>query len=227
MEVRNLMRMTHKLLAVALICSAMAPFTPTTAHAAVIFFEDEFDTSAAPWTVTLGNVAFKSGDHANAPINTSGTDDHSDVTFDADGNPIATANLHYAALNAGQNVAASISTPLNLTAGTTYNVYFRYAGALSGSQTIRGTMTRGAESATTGTLTAPLNAWTSGNFSFTPTTTGSSTLTFDNVTVPANSDLLLDSVVVTMVPEPSSLAFAGVAMGLGAIALAKRRRRKS
>ncbi len=198
----------------------MGAFSVERAAAATILFEDEFDTTVAPWTVNFGNVAFKSGDHANATINTSGTADHSDLHFDADGNPIATANVHYAALNAGQNVAASISTSLSLVAGNTYSVYFRYAGVLSGSQTIRGTLTLGAESATTGTLTAPLHAWTSSSFSFTPTTSGIATLTFDNVTVPANSDVLLDSVVVS-VPEPGAVSI----LGLPAVLLLLLRRR--
>ncbi len=205
---------------IALIGSVSMSFMPKTTQASIIIFEDEFDTSASPWTLTTGNTVFKSGDHANAAINTSGTADHSGVHFDADGNEIATTNLHYAALNAGQNALASISTTVNLVAGDTYNVYFRYAGALQ-QQTARGTLTLGAESATTGTLTSSTTFYKTGTFSFTPTTTGSATLTLENPTIVANSDLLIDSVVVTSnIPEPSALAL----LAMGGLCFLRRRR---
>ena len=171
--------------------------------AATIIFQDEFNTDTG-WVLGFGNQGRPSGDYAGSSINTSGISDHSDIHFNEDGTEIAATNNFFKAINNGINSASSISQSISVTAGLTYNVYFRYTGSHSGSHTFNSTFTLGGDSATTGTLAAPSASWTSGSYSFSPTTSGNATLAFTDVNVPINSDLLLDSVVVAAVPEPSS-----------------------
>jgi len=206
-------------------------FVSCTVQASMIIFEDEFtsDTLGSTWAVgwTVGStpaVGYITGDYFNSPINTSGNSDHSGVHFDADGNEIAATGDGYLAIGTGNRAPVnSILTNINVTAGNTYMVYFRHTGAPgSNQQNVTGTMSLGADSATTGVIASANNSWASASFAFTPTTSGSATLRFDDTgTNSFSNDLLLDSVVVAnTIPEPSAV----VMFCLGAVLLYRRLR---
>lgn len=201
--------------------SALALSAICSASAATIVFEDQF-ANLSNWT-TNGQVAAVSGDYFGAPIDTSGTSDHSDIHFDAEGNEITAVGQGFIAFNGAQaatDPANTISTDIAVLANNTYTVYFRHAAYTNGAQIITGTFSLGGDSSTTGPIAA-VTSYDSESFSFTPTSSGLATLQFSDAGSNSfNSDLFLDSVVVA-VPEPSSSAL----LGLAGLALMLRRRK--
>ena len=186
--------------------------------ASMIVFEDQFTTDSlgSTWTVgwtvgTTSAVGHITGDYFNSSINTSGNSDHSGVHFDAGGNEIAATGDGYLALGTGNRPPVnSIETTLSVTAGTTYDIYFRHAGAPNTNpQRVTATMTLGGDSSSTGIIDATNNVWNTASFSFTPAASGNATLRFDDTGSSSSSnDLLLDSVLVSAIPEPGSMLMA-------------------
>ncbi len=111
-----------------------------------------------------------------------------------------------------------------VTAGTQYDVSF-WEKLWRGSGKVNADITLDAGSATgTTTVTTGSDAdWTEYAFSFTPDTNATATLTF-TAAVSAANDSFLDSVSVTAIPEPGTLALLATGL-LGLLCYAWRKRR--
>ncbi len=128
-------------------------------------------------------------------------------------------NGNYLDLDGTSNQGGTIEHDLFLTAGVTYTLSYWLAGNLRNAGTETVDVVFGGA---TDTVTPQAND----NFSlhtltFTPTTSGTYALTFDNLGGD-NQGALLDNVSVTAVPEPASVAL--LLAGLGVVGVARRRR---
>lgn len=171
-------------------------------------FEDNFNgygadqlnwnAATSPWTVSNGTV---------------------DVIGAGGSYDFIPGNGSYLDLDGSTNLAGLISTSLNLTAGVQYTATFQLAGNHrgAGDDTVDAIF-GGASGAYTLTSGA---GFTTYSLVFTPTTTQTYTLSFDDRGTD-NQGALLDNVKVTAVPEPGSLAL--VLAGLGVVGFAARRR---
>ena len=131
----------------------------------------------------------------------------------------------YVDLDGSTSKAGLLTSPtLNLTGGMTYTATFDLAGSHRGS-TETGTVTFG--SATLSYSVASGDGFAATSLSFTPTTSGAYTLSFQNAGGD-NVGALLDNVAVNpavtgLVPEPQTYAL--MLAGLAAVGMLSRRRR--
>ena len=172
-----------------------------------LVFQNQFNSGGREWRVE-GNARFVAGVYEgdNCPINTEGEDDHSGLHFDVEGHETPAFEKFFAALgHEGRPPLNRISTRISVVKGKTYNVYFRYTGSRNGTQRVTASLILGKETSSTGQLSAPNAEWTSASFSFTPKSSGEAVLKFEDTgsSQGAYSDLLLDSVLVTSLPNNS------------------------
>ncbi len=126
-------------------------------------------------------------------------------------------------LDGSTGLAGVLSRQVNLTAGTTYTLSFDIAGNRRGAGTETGVVTLG-NSTLNYSLTdsSASAAYQTMSLAFKPTSTGSYALSFANFGGD-NQGAILDNVALTAaVPEPASAAL--MLLGLGGVALLKRRR---
>lgn len=186
---------------------ALTAFAALPAKALTVF-SDSFEPSAqggnvtpTGWTVTGGSV---------------------DVVYPGWFGGLCLGTGKCVDLDGSTGRAGVLSRSLTLTAGSTYTLSFDMAGNRRGAGTE--TVTVGFGSASTvlsfanASSTAP---WQSFSLSFTPSTSGSYTLSFANAGGD-NQGAMLDNITVTTVPEPASMLLMGA--GLLAVAGLKRRR---
>ena len=179
-----------------------------------IVYTEQFNDGLGDWTVN-GAVHHEIGDFGlnwrgqigDCVINTLGNSDHSAVIFDARGKEIAAEGEGYVSIGSQKIPGTKISTDIQVYKGLRYRVYFRYAGSHPvGKHRINATFSIGEQSVMSGAFEAPAQVWKSGFFTFTPKMSGMAQLTFDDTktTHGEGSDLLLDSVLVSVVPASSS-----------------------
>ena len=191
------MKLTH------LFCAALLA-TSGAVHANVTVFADNFDANAlglnavpTGWSVTDGTVdVIGTGFYDFIP-----------------------GSGHYIDLDGSTGNAGVLGKSLNLSAGTVYTATFDLAGnhRNGDAETVR--VLFGSSSDSHG---LPMNAgWTSYSLSFTPSSSGAFSLSFEN-SGGDNIGMLLDNVKVTAVPEPQTYAL--LALGLAVVGGAVRRR---
>lgn len=193
-----------KILTLALIAAA-----PCFAQASIIFSDNfngnPYGLSTVPdgWTVTDGTVDVV-GPISWATLCNGGT---GNVCIDLDGST--------------QN-AGILSKSFNLTAGVNYTATFDMAGnQRGGSDTV--TIQFGTASLAFSPLLST-SPWTTYTLNFTPTSTASYSLTFNNAGGD-NIGAVIDNVSITAVPEPETLAM--LLAGLGLIGSVVRRKAKA
>lgn len=124
-------------------------------------------------------------------------------------------------LDGSTSLAGVLSRSVNLTAGTTYTLSFDIAGNRRNAGTETGTVQLGT-STLNYSLTNSDTSYQAMSLTFTPSTSGSYSLSFANAGGD-NYGAILDNVTLTAaVPEPTSAAL--LLLGLGSVALLKRRR---
>jgi len=126
-------------------------------------------------------------------------------------------------LDGSTGLAGVLSRSFNLNSGTTYTLSFDIAGNRRGAGTETGVVTLGGASLNYSlTDSSPAAAYQTMSLAFTPASTGLYTLSFANAGGD-NQGAILDNVTLTAaVPEPTSAAL--LLLGLGGVALLKRRR---
>lgn len=126
-------------------------------------------------------------------------------------------------LDGSTGLAGVLSRSVNLNAGTTYTLGFDIAGNRRGAGTETGVVTLGGATLNYSlTDSSAAAAYQTLSLSFTPSSTGVYTLSFANFGGD-NQGAILDNVTLTAaVPEPASAAL--MLLGLGGVALLKRRR---
>lgn len=173
----------------------------------MIVFQETFSTSLSAW-VESGETGKFQDDYRNdggCEINTAGSSDHSSIHFSSNGKEIPATDTGYAAIGDFSTPPTnSLHTSIHVQEGRTYTIYFRYAGSHNANQKIRATMRLLSQQVSTGSLSCPDRVWKSASFTFTPTSSGIATLTFDDSGSSDHivSDPLLDSVVVISTKSP-------------------------
>lgn len=188
--------------------AALFVFAVTMSAQAATIISDGFESYAAPsgsallvsapgtfgpWTVNAGSI---------------------DILNNYPGLPCHTGN-QCLDMDGSTNAAGTISQSFAGVAGTTYTLAFWYSGSQRGDVNSM-TVTLGTQSVAITNVPSNL-PWTQAGFSFTPSANGPVTLQFahsggDNV------GILLDDVsVITGVPEPSTWALSGAALGLAGL----------
>ena len=176
-----------------------------------VIFTEDFNAGLDDWFFEGGRVYHEIGDFGsnwndapvgNCSINVVGTSDHSGLTFDADGFEVPAEGQGYVSIGSGSMPGVKLSTTIQVYRGLSYRIYFRFSGSHREGHSITGAFSIGDQVVKSEVLDAPDEEWKSGSFTFTPNISGMAQLTFDDsMTIyPENSDLLLDSVVVTAVP---------------------------
>ena len=191
------MRALRTLAIAGLLASGLAQAAP--------IFNDDFDANGlglnevpAGWTVSGGTVDIIGSPSFHVLIPGSG---------------------RYIDLDGSTGSAGLLSTSFSLAAGTTYLAEFDLAGNHRYSTAESVTVNFG-----TASLTASLpieTGWTAYTLYFTPSASGSYSLSFQNAGGD-NIGMLLDNVSIAAVPEPGTLAM--LLAGLGMIGLIARRR---
>lgn len=186
------------------IAIALAALAPCLAQAQTTIFSDNFNssplglnTAPAGWTVTDGTV---------------------DVV--ATGTYGLTGSGRFVDLDGSTGDAGVLSRGFSMTAGTTYKAFFDIAGNQRGGSDILQV-----SFGTAGLTLDPLlssSPWTTYSLTFTPTASGTFSLSFNNAGGD-NIGALLDNVVVQAVPEPESYAL--LLAGLGLMGTIARRRK--
>lgn len=169
-----------------------------------VVFEDQFNEALPEW-ISTGMTRYGSGNYLNGDsmINTVAESDHSGIHFDRMGREVPAVGDGFYAIGSSMSPPRnSVSAAIPVIHGKRYTVYFRYAGSHNESQRITATVSLDNDTVSTGSLHAPDQEWESHSFVFTPRTSGNAILTFDDSGTfgDRDSDLLLDSVVVTSIP---------------------------
>lgn len=191
------------------IAIALAALAPCLAQAQTTIFSDNFNssplglnTAPAGWTVTDDTVVV-------------GT-----VDVVATGTYGLTGSGRFVDLDGSTGNAGVLSRGFAMTAGTTYTAFFD----ISGNQ--RGGSDNLQVSFGSAVLSLPFlsssSPWTTYSLTFTPTASGTFSLSFNNAGGD-NIGALLDNVVVQAVPEPESYAL--LLAGLGLMGTIARRRK--
>lgn len=175
----------------------------------MVVFDEQFNHGITRWSnegetnwIGLGSIPYI------CDIHTLGDSPHSALNFDKYGESIPSKGQEYAILG-GFSVAPTnrLSTPLKVTAGWRYKLYFRYACShLQGGNKITATFNLGQDTLSTGPLGGPKGEWISADLTWEPKSSGWAILSFDDAgsTDHESSDTLLDSILVVreMVTEP-------------------------
>lgn len=189
------------------LCVAVLAVTGS-AQASTTVFEDSFEATAqgqnlgpAGWTVSGGTV---------------------DVVGPGWWGQLCLGSGRCVDLDGSTNRAGLLSRSLTLNAGVDYLLSFDLAGNRrnAGSEQV---LVSFGSSSTLLTLSnaSPTATWQRYSLSFTPSSTGSYLMSFQNQGVGNNVGAMLDNVAVTAVPEPTSAAL--LLAGLAGVSLLRRR----